>query len=333
MIALLFASLASAADHHVVRPGETLATIAAASGGAYTADALRERNSLPAGAEPAVGVVLRLPGDTPDPGGTVLAASGTGTVTSRGGTRSPLVEGMVLEAGSLVCTAAGSYATLRVGTDLATHEHDEVSLLGGTCVRLEEASSTAGRRSSVLKVDQGSIAVRNADTASGVITVVTEGGVTTSQGGGFRLTVEGSSTRTEALDRGLSVLGGGVDQSLDAGYGSRVRAGEAPSAPVALLRPGTPLAPVGVTPVLLANFSWAPVDRALSYRVEIATAADFSDLVVVEDVAQEEWLPEVLMLPYRVPGLWWRVAAVDRTGFVGFPSAAADIRVPPSITP
>ncbi len=328
---LLALAAAWAADHHVVRPGDTAASVAAAAG--VDESALRARNELAAGAEPAVGSVLVVPGLDDDQGGLVLALSGVATATAPGGVAAPLREGQVLVPGSTVCTGVASYTTLRVASDLRRREHDEVSLLSQTCVRLDNSHNGASTRSSVLSVAKGSISVRNADTSSSTITVVTEDGVTTSEGGGFRLTVEGAATRTEALYRPLSVLGGGVDQRLDAGYGSRVEAGRAPSTPVRLLDPGTPIHPLGPAPLLRASFAWSPRDRALGYRVEIAASADFSDLVQVEDVPSATWDPEVLSLPYRVVGLWWRVASFDRTGYLGIPSAGAAIVVPPAIRP
>lgn len=327
MILLIAAALAG--DHHVVRPNETVASIATAAGS--TEAEVRTLNGLPAGAEPAVGVVLRLPGGE-DPGGMILALSGSVTLSVPGLPDRPGVEGDALPVGSMVCTAGGSYATLRVGTDLATRSHDEVSLLGGTCVRLDDGSARAGRRASLLTVDRGSISVRDAED-QGVVTVLTKNGITTASGGGFRVTVEGAATRTEALDHDLSVLGGGAEQPVPAGYGSRVRPGEAPDTPIPLLPPGTPTTPLGEAPTILADFRWTPVERALAYRVEIAVAEDFSDLVMVEEINQEEWSPEVLLLPYRVPGLWWRVASVDRTGFIGRPSTPGKIGIPTGIGP
>jgi hypothetical protein len=194
-----------------------VASIAAASNGAFTEAEIRVLNGLPAGAEPAVGVVLRIPGPV-DPGGAVSATSGTVTVSIAGSGDRPAVEGEALPTGSTVCTGPASYATLRVGTDLATRAHDEVSMLGGTCVRLDDGTAATGRRASLLSVDRGSISIRNADKDPGTVTVLNRNGVTTSIGGGFRVTVEEAATRTEALDHGLSVELWYADADGD-GYG------------------------------------------------------------------------------------------------------------------
>lgn len=323
---------ASAADHHVVRPDDTLESIVAAGGGTFDADALRAKNGLAPDATLVVGQILTLPGVEDDRGGLVLALAGTATVAPPGTPPTAVGLGDTLPPGATVCTGAASYATIRVASSPLNREHDEVALLPQTCVRLNTTTNHGARRSSVLTVDQGSIAVRSATSEAGTVTVVTRDGVTSSVGGGFRLTVEGTATRTEALYRGLSVIGGGVDQKLEAGFGSRVKQGNAPDAPTRLLAPGSPLQP-GLAPMLRAEFTWSPVERALGYRVEIAADRDFASFLYVEDVAAEDWRPELLSLPYRNPGLWWRVASFDRTGFLGLPSDPARLVVPPAIQP
>ena len=57
----------------------------------------------------------------------------------------------------------------------------------------------------------------------------------------------------------------------------------------------------------------------LGYRVEVSLSPAFDELVVVEDVARPSWTPEMLVIPYRVPGMWWRISSFDRTGFLGLP--------------
>jgi len=73
--------------------------------------------------------------------------------------------------------------------------------------------------------------------------------------------------------------------------------------------------------------------NSLGYRVELAITPDFSELVVVEDVSGTVWAPELLMVPFRVEGLWWRVATYDRFGFLGIPSDQRALRFPAGVGP
>ena len=82
-----------------------------------------------------------------------------------------------------------------------------------------------------------------------------------------------------------------------------------------------------------AAFSWSPVERALTYRVELSARPDFTDLLAREEIAGTAWWPDFLFLPFRVPGLWWRVTAVDRTGFEGLPSEGRMLTFPAGVGP
>jgi hypothetical protein len=329
-VILLLVALASAEDHHVVRPGESLASIAAAAG--VDPARVAADNGLTPGTEPAVGTILRLPGDT---GGNamVLALSGSGTVTLPGGAPTPLAEGIPLPPGARVCTNTNSFATLRLATRTDTHAHDEVSLLAGTCLTLDALAASGDTRASLVSMTTGSVAVRSADDGRGEVTVQTGAGVTTGEGGGFRVTVEAGAARTEALVHDVAVLGAGAEVDVPAGNGSRVRNGAAPTAPVPLLPPGGPTAPDDGATLLRPDFAWTPVDRALGYRIEVATDPGFADIVLVEDVASPAFRPDTLFLPYRVPGLWWRVSSFDRTGFLGAPSSPRRAVPPVGIGP
>jgi hypothetical protein len=44
-------------------------------------------------------------------------------------------------------------------------------------------------------------------------------------------------------------------------------------------------------------------------------------------------MPDLLFLPYRVRGYWWRVSAFDRVGFVGAPSDPHRLLVPAGVGP
>lgn len=333
MIVLLALGAALAEDLHVVRAGEDVAAIAASYG--LSEAALRLPNGLQAGEAPAVGTVLRIPAaDATRVDALVLALAGAGRAEIPGSGRASLYQGQSIPTGSRVCTEAESYTTLRLAAVDTAGQHDEITLLGGTCITLDASTVRSGRRNSVLSVLRGSVAVRENGVSPGSVSVRGGTAVTSGAEGGFRVTMEEKgSARTEALYKPVAVAGAGEERAVPAGFGVRVEAGLAPGELVALLPPGTPTRPLDGTALRRPDFEWQPVPYALLYRVEISTTADFSDLVLVMPVDAARWLPERLALPSTADGWYWRVASVDRTGFVGVPSVAFGVLLPAGLTP
>ena len=68
------------------------------------------------------------------------------------------------------------------------------------------------------------------------------------------------------------------------------------------------------------DFGWGEVEEALGYRIQIAVAPDFSDIVFATETPSAEYRADRLFLPVRVVGLWWRITSFDLTGFEGPPS-------------
>jgi hypothetical protein len=334
----LLAALALAAEQpHTARDGEKVESIAESWGVPDAADAIREASGLAPGAQPTPGDLLRVP--LPEEavhahGGAVLSLSGTGTATDPSGASTPLEVALPLAEGTTVCTDADSYATVRLAVAYEGYYHDDITLLSSTCVVVEAARATPERRSSLVSLRQGSLSVRATGANPGRVTVRTDAGITTGDGGGFRVTLEeDEAARTEALYSEVAVIGAGEEVAVPAGYGSRVRGGEVPSPPVKLLDPGTPTTPGDGAPLRRPDFRWRPVDGAFGYRVEFSVTEDFSELVMVEYIDSHEWFPEALFFPFRVPGLWWRVASFDRTGFLGIPSDPHALEFPAGVGP
>ncbi len=334
---LLVLPLLQAAEYRVMRLGDTVEAIAEDLGDPALAVDIRSLNQIEAGVQPAIGSLLELP-ITPGPPlveqqGAVLHASGEVTVRLPDQATVPGTPGLQLPQGSAVCTGPGSYATLRLARSGGSLAHDDVNLLAETCLTIISTVSRAAERSSVLRVESGSIAIRAADETPGTVVVETAAGITTGRGGGFRVSREADATRTEALDAPVAVLGAGQEVAVGAGQGSRTVSGQAPSPPVDLLLGATPQRPQLDQPLRRPDFGWTPVQGALGYRVEIATTSDFSAIVTAEGVPEPSWSPQLLFLPYRVEGLWWRVAAFDRVGFLGFPSEPRALVMPAGVGP
>ena len=333
---LLLLSAATAADHHVMRAGETIDQIAAELGDPALAAAIRAANGLGPDEEPVTGIILDLPpsgAGGEDQSAVVVALTGIAEATPPRGAPAPVTLGQRLAPGTLVCTRPDAYATIRLAVSDGGRDHDDVSLLGQTCLTLDSAVSLGARRSSFVSLREGSLRVRSAEASPGQVTIRTAAGVTTGDRGGFRVTVEPEAARTEAVDGAVSVLGGGSEVAVAAGQGTRVRPGEAPEAPVPLLPPVHEARPEDGVALRRPEFTWGRVERALTYNVEIATDPAFSESVIREPIAGVLWEPDTLFVPYRVPGLWWRVTAVDRVDFEGLPCDPRALLFPTGVGP
>ncbi|MFM2246655.1 MAG: hypothetical protein RL071_2729 [Pseudomonadota bacterium] len=319
----------------VVGAGEDLGAVAGRLG--VPVAALAAENDLPVDVSPPAGTLLRLPLRPGEQRGPGLVLALVGQATARVGAAPPaaVAEGDPVPLGALLCTEAESYLTVRMAWDAAGGGHDDVNLLPGTCATLAAAHVQRGQRISVLRLQQGSVTVpaQRPGERGGAVTVETAAGASAAEAGGFRVHVEPEAARTEALGTPMVVYGAGVAQPLAAGEGSRTRVGAAPGRPVPLLVPGQLLRPAAGAELRRPELVWAPVDRALSYQVELATSADFRSLALVVHPDDARFAPAVLALPYRVPGLWWRVSPVDRTGFVGLPSEGRPLRPPAGVGP
>ncbi len=334
---LLLLPALQAAEFRVVRLGDSVESIAQQLGDPSLAQDIRSINQLEAEDQPIIGSLIELPVRPGPPlveqQGAVLHAQGEVTVRLVGEQPVLAGPGLALPQGSTVCTGPESFATLRLARGGGGLNHDDVNLLAETCLTLVSAFSRATERSSLLRVESGSIAIRAADEVPGTVVVETDSGITTGRGGGFRVSREADATRTEALSAPVAVLGAGQEVAVAAGQGSRTITGQAPSPPVDLLLASIPQRPQIDQPLRRPDFGWTEIEGALGYRVEIASSADFAQLVLVDSVPGSSWAPELLFLPIRVEGLWWRVAAFDRVGFLGFPSQPRELLLPAGVGP
>jgi hypothetical protein len=330
MIAVLLTPSASASGMKLVREGDSLESIAATLGDPTLTPLLRSLNGLDGDVQPGVGDILLLPELDGEVAldGELLSIWGHGALIPPGKPPAPLVNGLTLPAGSVVCTDTDSFATIRLAS--ADGQHDDITLLGSTCITLESVMMRHASRSSVVSLDRGGLTIRSADTP-GEVTVLSKSGVTTGDGGSFRVALEETAVRTEALFAGVTVIGAGHEVAMDAGFGSRTATGEIPSEPSRLLAPQALISPPDGASLRRTDFSWTPVSRAPLYFVEVSVTPDFSQVIRAVEVALPEWNPEVLLSPYRVQGLWWRVSPIDRIGFVGLPSEPSALLFPTGI--
>lgn len=322
----------------VVHEGDTVASIATAARAPDTTANIRATNGLKPDEEPAPGTLLRLPdavgGQQRD--AAVLSVRGPATVALPGGAEARPSPGMALPVGAEICTGSGGTATVRLAVSDRGGIHDDITLLSETCLTVRATTTRPGRRSSVVGLRQGSVTVAPSGPgeAGGTITVETDAGITTAEAGGFRVHVEADdAARPEALDTPLSVLSGGSEQRLQLNQGSRVPLGGVPSSPTDRLHPGALRAPLPSAPLRRPDFAWLRVPDALGYQLELSADEGLRDLVLATPVDRPGWEPDRLLLPADVPGLYWRVAAIDAIGFIGRPSEERPLSLPPGVDP
>ncbi len=330
---ILWIGLALAGTPMVVQQGDTVTALADRLGDPDLAEAIRTLNELHTD-ELEPGQILLIPG----PGSEarearVVSLSGQGSVTLASGERLNLVTGAPLPTGATVCVDEDAFATIRLSVALDSPNHDDVALFPQTCLSVDALTAEPGRRSSLIRVATGEVSVISVDDDPGTVTVVTPTAVATGDAGGFRVAVEEGATRTEAVSHDVTVYGEGARLDLAAGQATRIAEGSAPEAPTMLLRAGVLVRPEDGSVLRAPDFRWTEIRRALYYRVEIATSPDFAEVVVAQTVPTESWDPGRLYVPYRVPGLWWRVAPIDKVGFVGVPSEPSFLSFPAGVGP
>ncbi|MEL6345792.1 MAG: hypothetical protein AAFV53_21965 [Myxococcota bacterium] len=333
---LLFMGLATAdaAEHHLVRPGQTFTAIARQLGDPELADEIAQLNQMDIDAVLTPGTLIDVP-TTADavtgPPAQIASLKGSGQLYLPPNARAlPIRIGQDLPPDTLVCTDDGSFVRIRLTVQHDTFLHDEVSLMPSTCLRIAQLVSRPDGRKSTLVLANGSVSVRETD-GRGELILLSEDGVTTGAQGGFRVTREEGATRTEATNGRVAVLSGGQEVRLDPGEGSRTRRGLPPTPATALLPAGALDRPKPDAILYRADFIWRPVPGALGYRIEIAADSDFTDLLVVEDVDHTRWEPELLFLPTARSAVWWRVSAFDRAGFQGLSDEIRTVRYPTGV--
>lgn len=320
---------------HVVRQGESVASIAAGTGVADAEAMIRRDNGLADGVEPVTGTLLVVP--DADAGAAcrpsfVRRAHGAATLRHPGESPGPVADGTVLPVGAQVCTGPEGFAVLRLAVDLDGRGWDDVVVMPESCVTVRGAFQQAGRgRSTLLALDAGQVQVMPSVGGQGDVIVATTAGVTVGDSGAFRVAVESASTRTEAVGAAVVTLAQGAQVAVPSGYGGRTEVGQAPGQPVLLPAAPLLLTPEDHTVLRRPDFTWTPVDVALGYVVEMSLTPDFAGVVQRQRVGPASWSPDRLLLPNREGGAWWRVITYDIAYFEGGPSEARWIAFPSAV--
>ncbi|MFQ5526780.1 MAG: LysM peptidoglycan-binding domain-containing protein [Thermoanaerobaculia bacterium] len=125
------------------------------------------------------------------------------------------------------------------------------------------------------------------------------------------------------------VAAGGTSLSVPTGMGTSVPRGEPPRPPEKLLpEPGLTAPAAGASLELYAlDFSWAAVEGAVGYTIEVCRDASCEALIArATGIERTEWRADGLPLGDQ----YWRVTATSPSGLDGYPAASRPVRVEPT---
>lgn len=344
MIAIVLALPALGGELRPVLDGDTVESIATSLGDAALAASIRGLNNLAEGQPLEVGTLLLLPPPAVvqvDQHASLVSVVREVTAALPGAPAAPAAVWDQVPAGATVCTGPNSYTTLQLASacEGRGEQVDEITLLADTCVEIQAVVASSLARSSVVKVLSGSVVVADpgpagaGDPPSSVVIQAGTGLVTGE--GGYRAHLEpDQALRTEALTQPVALLGGGAQRDLEAGQGARVPEGGTPTEPVQLIVAGTLIAPAHEAPLSRPAFAWKADPEAFGYQFSIAGDMRFTKMLYVEPTPEPGHLADLLFLPLtNIEGHWWRVATLDRFGFLGLPSEVRRFIVPAGVAP
>ncbi|MBB1487216.1 FecR domain-containing protein [Oceanospirillum sediminis] len=138
---------------------------------------------------------------------------------------------------------------------------------------------------------------------------------------------EGSAAaRVEVLTGGVAVAAEGVSQLVPAGFGTRVKQGEAPVQPKELLPPAEFMPVANEIIQRNYNLQWQPLQGAQAYRVQISDTPRFSTLKTDEIIQQ----PGFFLPQFNNGDYYLRVRGIDNLDIEGRGSVAQlPLRVQP----
>jgi len=224
---------------------------------------------------------------------------------SRGAPRKA-IGGDALHAGDIVRTRASGRAAVEF------HDGSTVTLHPDSILRLDVMRAYAAGLSEVrtgLSPGRAEARVQAQPEQPSRFEIDTPAGITSVRGTDFRVSVPADerTSRTEVLDGKVAVVAAGKEVAVPAGYGTVMRVGEAPGAPIALLPPPDLDALPASVPRLPADIVFPAVTGAVGYRTQLARGDAFEQVMfeAVSDTPQLR-LPELPNGRYVV-----RVRAID----------------------
>jgi hypothetical protein len=339
------ASVAVAADDArlIVHRGDDVNAMLARLVGEDGVTRVLEHNGLSAGAAPAPGQELVVPGgwlvDVTRGTAEVLYVRGQVTARAAGGATLPAGVGARLEVGDVLVTGADGSASLRLIGAEQSLDHDHLFVDPDSELEIAQLLVTEDRgwRSALVRLFKGAVEVVTSGSAESrkqveVETPTAIGGV---RGTEFRIAVEPAAgdapvaTRIESLDGNVMTAAAGAEVTVGGGFGSRAREGSPPDPPRPLPPAPALVAPAEGAAIETFAFRWEPVDGAASYVLEIAEDGGFLRVDQRIETVDPEFAPDRAALPQQSDPLHWRVSAVDDEGFRGLTSPPRSFTIAP----
>jgi hypothetical protein len=255
-------------------------------------------------------------------GGTAGFLRGTVEVRLPGSAEwKPLAPGDRLPPGAIVRTLAAS------SLEIAFENGDTCFLRPETTLGLTETARRGDTWIRRLFLEAGKVIakVRKATGTQTRFEVKTPSAQCAARGTLFRATADKDDTsRTEVLEGAVDVEAAGSRVGVDAGFGTAVKAGEAPLPPRPLLPPPVPARVESFYRRLPVHVEFVQVPKAAAYFVELTRDAAGRDVVAGAVLAPGR--------PFEAGTLgdgdyYLHARAVDELGLEGLPSAPVEIRV------
>ncbi len=243
----------------------------------------------------------------------VVALQGSGYLLHYSGDREPLRTDMPVQLGDELQTLQDTTVTVRFAdsTVLTIQEHSVIRFDHLT------AHGTTGMVDSRLRLVKGraNTTVTPAVGPGSRFQIETPSAISAVRGTRYRAAVSADATASniEVLEGNVAVAGGGEEALVPAGYGTRVKVGEPPAPPRALL-PG-PQITNAADRVSAPGYvlTWVPVQEAVNYRLELSRSEHFETLVWQATSVQER-----LPLPSLPDGQYYsRLRAMDSEALEG----------------
>jgi hypothetical protein len=215
--------------------------------------------------------------------------------------------------GDIITTGEDSSVAVRFA------DASSVTILQGSELVFDHLSEhdETGMVDSKLRLNQGTAEASVTRQLRGVarFEIHTPSAISAVRGTSFRTSYVGNedAARVEVLGGGVEVKAEGVSQLVPAGFGTRVKKGEAPIKPRELLpAPEVKALPDIITQVT-QNVRWLPVSEASAYRVQLSTSESFSTLIW-DQLTQS---PEILLPDIADGDYFLRIKAIDSLGIEG----------------
>lgn len=239
----------------------------------------------------------------------VVAVQGNATANG-----APLAAGTALSQGADIQTGKDGYVTVQLA------DGSQITLQSATSAKLESAKNYGGVGvfESVVRLLFGRVETRVAKQGGSdrfeVKTPTASMGVRGTQ---FRASSDesGKIATSEVTEGKVAAAAAGIPSqvALNAGFGTRIEEGKAPLPPVALIpAPNTATLP-GLQERTLIRFRLDPLDRAASYRAQVALDRDFQR--VVAEVKSNT--PEIRVTDLPDGNYFLRVRGVDALSIEG----------------